>query len=129
MYNDAPPRAMLCARYRRLSMLFACVRHHPAFCVPAKTTPAPGPAHIMGHNSTRLKLCPSVYCGHSLRRPGGGASWVYSTTLPAETIRTIGDWRSLAYLRYISIDTLCTIAHWSNASKTSSMKRTLLSDF
>ena len=45
---------------------------------------------------------PDDYAGHSLRR--GGATWaIENAMLPAEIIRTIGDWKSQAYLRYLTI--------------------------
>ena len=39
------------------------------------------------------------YGGHSFRR--GGASWAYQVGLPVDTIKTIGDWKSNAYEKYI----------------------------
>ena len=39
------------------------------------------------------------YAMHSCRR--GGASWAYRLDVPVDSIKVIGDWRSLAYPRYI----------------------------
>ena len=39
------------------------------------------------------------YATHSCRR--GGASWGYRLDVPVDTIKVIGDWKSLAYQRYI----------------------------
>ena len=39
------------------------------------------------------------YATHSCRR--GGASWAYRLDVPVDTIKVIGDWKSLAYQRYI----------------------------
>ena len=50
----------------------------------------------------RLGLPAGSYGGHSLRR--GGASWAYQSGIPVETIRQLGDWKSLAYLDYIHVD-------------------------
>ena len=44
----------------------------------------------------------SSYATHSFRR--GGASYMFSIGMSVETIRLMGDWRSNAYQRYISID-------------------------
>ena len=48
--------------------------------------------HQAGHN-------PSRYSGHSFRR--GGASFALASGVPGELIKTHGDWRSQAYLRYL----------------------------
>ena len=40
-----------------------------------------------------------IYATHSCRR--GGASWAYRLDVPVDTIKVIGDWKSLAYQRYI----------------------------
>ena len=45
---------------------------------------------------------PDKYSGHSYRR--GGATFAFSKGAPTEWIKQIGDWKSEAYLRYISID-------------------------
>ena len=46
---------------------------------------------------------PTMYSGHSFRR--GGASWAFEAGLPGEFIQILGDWRSDAYLRYLSLNT------------------------
>ena len=79
----------------------------PAFCVPS----AKGIHAITGQQFVlRIKQClhlcgktSKMYAGHSFRR--GGATWAYRIGLPAEIIRTMGDWKSSAYLGYIDIDT------------------------
>ena len=50
---------------------------------------------LTGHDS-------SLYSGHSLRR--GGAEFCASTGLSNIVIQLRGDWKSLAYLRYVSLD-------------------------
>jgi len=44
----------------------------------------------------------SGYSGHSFRR--GGASHALSCGVPAEVIMAQGDWKSMAYLDYLSVD-------------------------
>ena len=58
----------------------------------------------------RLRICLEQanlpahrFSGHSFRR--GGATWAYQVGIPAETIRSLGDWRSSCYLRYVSVNT------------------------
>lgn len=51
---------------------------------------------LSGHCDT------SRIAGHSFRR--GGASWAYSSGVPVDLIRQLGDWQSNAYTKY----TLCT---------------------
>ena len=54
-------------------------------------------AKLQGH-------CPvQDIAGHSFRR--GGACWAYSTGVPIDTIRQLGDWRSNAYTDYTICDT------------------------
>ena len=42
------------------------------------------------------------YTGHSFRR--GGASWALTQGLPGESIKILGDWKSSAYLSYLTLD-------------------------
>jgi hypothetical protein len=49
------------------------------------------------------------YSGHSFRR--GGASHALARGVPAEVIMAQGDWRSLAYLDYLDVDTAGGRAH------------------
>ncbi len=42
------------------------------------------------------------YATHSFRR--GGASFMYSIGMSVESIRLMGDWKSLCYQRYITVD-------------------------
>ena len=42
------------------------------------------------------------YAGHSLRR--GGATWAMRCGVPGEVIKSMGDWRSTAYLQYLDIN-------------------------
>ena len=44
---------------------------------------------------------PSTFAAHSFRR--GGASWGFAQGLPGEMIKSLGDWKSPAYLGYIEI--------------------------
>ena len=46
-------------------------------------------------------LNPALMSGHSFRR--GGASFAFACGVPAEVIQLQGDWRSSAYLRYMSM--------------------------
>jgi integrase len=48
------------------------------------------------------------YSGHSFRR--GGASHALRCGVPAEIIMAQGDWRSLAYLDYLDVDSVATRA-------------------
>ncbi len=50
---------------------------------------------LVGENPAQFSL-------HSLRR--GGATWAFQRGLPAPMIRTLGDWASDAYLRYLDTD-------------------------
>lgn len=45
---------------------------------------------------------PSEYGSHSFRR--GGSCWLFNIGMPEERIRELGDWRSNAYVRYITAD-------------------------
>ena len=44
---------------------------------------------------------PLSFAAHSFRR--GGASWGFAQGLPGEMIKTMGDWKSPAYLEYIAV--------------------------
>lgn len=48
-----------------------------------------------------LGLSDRDYSGHSFRR--GGASHALNSGIPSELVRAQGDWKSLAYLRYIDV--------------------------
>lgn len=79
--------------------------------------PADGPALVMPSTRGFIPLTPQLfvskirsalqaagvdpkpYAGHSFRR--GGATWAYRCSVPIETIRQIGDWKSTAYQDYI----------------------------
>lgn len=41
------------------------------------------------------------FAAHSFRR--GGASWALQQGIPGEVIRVLGDWKSMAYLSYITV--------------------------
>ena len=43
----------------------------------------------------------SLFAAHSFRR--GGASWAFAQGIPGEIIKIMGDWRSSAYLGYITV--------------------------
>jgi hypothetical protein len=51
----------------------------------------------------------SGYSGHSFRR--GGASHALASGVPVEIIKAQGDWRSLAYLDYLNLDSSLSRAH------------------
>lgn len=46
-----------------------------------------------------LGLDPSLFGGHSLRR--GGCSLAFRAGVPIELVKAHGDWKSMAYLRYL----------------------------
>ena len=48
-----------------------------------------------------LGLPASEYSGHSFRR--GSATWALAHGLPGETIKILGDWKSDAYMAYLSL--------------------------
>ena len=50
----------------------------------------------------KLGYKPELYSGHSFRR--GAASWALQKGLPGETIKILGDWKSDAYLDYLSLN-------------------------
>ena len=54
---------------------------------------------ILHQSLMRTGLDPTQFTSHSFRR--GGASWAYQNDVPVDTIKTIGDWRSNAYQRYV----------------------------
>lgn len=67
-----------------------------------------GTTHLLSYNDflSRLREClhllgldPSKYTGHSFRR--GGASFALECGVPNDLIQVQGDWRSLAYQRYL----------------------------
>ena len=49
-----------------------------------------------------IGLDSKLYAGHSLRR--GGATWALKCGVPGEIIKSIGDWRSMAYLQYLDVN-------------------------
>ena len=51
----------------------------------------------------------SGYSAHSFRR--GGASHALACGVPAEMIKAQGDWRSMAYLDYLDLDSICRRAN------------------
>ena len=87
----------------------------------SRSAPIDGPAFVIkkgGNFSTYaptsfvkqlrglLDLCglPSKdYSGHSFRR--GSASWAIQNGIPGEIIKILGDWKSDAYLAYLSLST------------------------
>jgi hypothetical protein len=50
---------------------------------------------------SNLGLNPKRYSSHSFRR--GGATWAFKSKVPAELIKSTGDWRSSAYLLYLDL--------------------------
>ena len=57
---------------------------------------------LLKSHLSALGLNPQHYSGHSFRR--GAATWALQNGLPGETIKILGDWRSDAYLAYLSLD-------------------------
>ena len=49
----------------------------------------------------KLNISPHEYAGHSFRR--GSASWALLQGIPGETIKILGDWKSQAYLAYLTV--------------------------
>ena len=49
----------------------------------------------------RVGVDPVGYSGHSFRR--GGASCAFQAGVPGELVQLHGDWRSDAYLRYLTV--------------------------
>ena len=47
------------------------------------------------------------YSGHSFRR--GSASWAIQNGIPGEIIKILGDWKSDAYLAYLSLSTVSKV--------------------
>lgn len=65
--------------------------------------------YLYGHFLRKLKEVMSTlgypstkYAGHSLRR--GGATWALKCGVPSEIIKSMGDWKSSAYLNYLDIN-------------------------
>ena len=48
-----------------------------------------------------LSLDPADFSGHSLRR--GGATFAFQCGIPSELIKLQGDWRSDAYMLYLTL--------------------------
>ena len=91
--------------------------------------PLDGPALVLPHGChhrpltaptfvAEIKQKLSEHCdtsriaGHSFRR--GGACWAYSSGVPVDLIRQLGDWKSNSYTLY----TLCDVNLLSNAMST-----------
>ena len=53
------------------------------------------------HLASLVSLDPKDFSGHSLRR--GGATFAFQCGIPAELIKLQGDWRSDAYMLYLSL--------------------------
>jgi hypothetical protein len=49
----------------------------------------------------KLNIPPQDYAGHSFRR--GSASWALLQGIPGETIKILGNWKSQAYLAYLTV--------------------------
>ena len=83
----------------------------PAFVVFNKSKFVPySPAKFVKQLRGLLSLIglpASDYSGHSFRR--GSASWAIQNGIPGEIIKILGDWKSDAYLAYLSLSTLSKI--------------------
>lgn len=55
----------------------------------------------INHLASLVSLDPNDFSGHSLRR--GGATFAFKCGIPAELIKLQGDWRSDAYMLYLSL--------------------------
>ena len=64
---------------------------------------------------SRLGLPANDFSGHSFRR--GAASWAIQQGIPGEIIKIFGDWKSEAYLTYLSLDTKSKIDSMSQFSQ------------
>ena len=53
------------------------------------------------HLASLVSLDPQDYSGHSLRR--GGATFAFQCGIPSELIKVQGDWRSDAYMLYLTL--------------------------
>lgn len=100
----AIPGSVLCPvqAYRNMLALVPASPHDPAFVVPGRHMRPVTYESLQKFLKTciaALGLDPSLYSSHSLRR--GGATWAFQAQVPAELIKTHGDWKSHAYLRYL----------------------------
>ena len=57
---------------------------------------------ILKSHLSGLGFAPNNFSGHSFRR--GAATWALSRGLPGEVIKILGDWKSDAYLAYLSLE-------------------------
>ena len=78
----------------------------PAFMIPRAggfipLSPAKFISLLKSHLSA-LGFSPVNFSGHSFRR--GAATWALTRGLPGEVIKILGDWKSDAYLAYLSLD-------------------------
>ena len=101
----AIPYSPLCPDVQAYSTLVSRVPAPPS--APAFTFRTKRP-HFLTHSCLvaglrsalqRAGFDPKSYSGHSFRR--GGASWAFSSDVPAELIKLHGDWKSSAYLEYL----------------------------
>ena len=84
----------------------------PAFCLPFPPSfpPLTKPAftsclsHLLRHSG----LHPQGYTGHSFRR--GGATFAFKSGVPGELIKSHGQWKSDAYLRYLQFSPASKLA-------------------
>ena len=79
----------------------------PAFVIPQRGggwSPFPPLKFItiLRSHLSQLGLQSKEYSGHSFQR--GAASWALASGLPGEIIKILGDWKSDAYLNYLSLD-------------------------
>ena len=77
----------------------------PAFLAGGPQNMAPFPptkfVQVLKKLLLSLGLPASEYSGHSFRR--GSATWALQNGLPGETIKILGDWKSDAYMAYLSL--------------------------
>ena len=83
----------------------------PAFVVPTANSFEPmSPINFVKQLRGILNLSglpAQDYSGHSFRR--GSASWAIQNGIPGEVIKILGDWKSDAYLSYLSLNSRAKI--------------------
>ena len=91
----------------------------PALVLPhgCQYNPLTAPAFVAAVKQRLREHCDtSKIAGHSFRR--GGACWAYSSGVPVDLIRQLGDWQSNAYTRYTLCDKNLLSKAMSNMAST-----------
>jgi hypothetical protein len=101
------PNSPLCPvlSYNKLLQLCDIPMHRSAFCYNRHsnliTLTSVQVVSFLRELTSEMKLPPGKYTGHSFRR--SGTTWAFRSGVRSESIRSHGDWRSLAYLQYIQV--------------------------